>query len=99
MGYKTIFSLTTEDGRQTQHMACINEEFNHGYELFDDDMKWYSHENDMKAYSLQHSTTLFELGGKGEENGDIWKKYFKNGKVQVCKAKITFDAYDEDKLA
>jgi hypothetical protein len=34
----------------------------------------------------------------GEEGGDMWKRYYKNGKVQVANAKITYDEYDETKL-
>jgi hypothetical protein len=41
---------------------------------------------------------VFELIGEGEEAGEMWKKYFKNGKLQTCKATITFDRYDESKL-
>ena len=90
--------LPEDSESEEQHILCINEQFNYGYNLFDFTSAWRSHEKDMKAYSLQYPTTLFEFMIEGEEYGDIWKKYFKNGKVQVCKAKITFDAYDEDKL-
>jgi hypothetical protein len=36
--------------------------------------------------------------GKGEEDNDIWRHHFKNGKSQRINAKIIFDDYDESKL-
>lgn len=61
-------------------------------------IKWYEHEKDILAISRRFPKILFILEGEGEDSGDIWKKYFKNGKIQVCKAKITFDEFDESKL-
>jgi hypothetical protein len=52
----------------------------------------------MIKMSLQFPDLIFQLKGEGEEPEDIWIKYYKNGKVQVCYAKITFDEYDETKL-
>lgn len=61
--------------------------------------KWYDHEKDLRALSNVFPGWLFILSGKGEENGDIWKKYFLNGKCQVAQAKIVIDEFDENKLA
>ncbi len=60
--------------------------------------KWYNHETEMKCLSEKFSTVLFILKGKGEEAGDLWIKYFKHGKMQVCKVIITYDPFDEGKL-
>ena len=60
--------------------------------------KWHSHEEDLKEFSKQHPEALFELTGYGEERGDMWIKYFQNGLVQVCKAKIIFDDFDYNLL-
>jgi len=38
------------------------------------------------------------ISGYGEENGDIWRKYFKNGKTHFSKAKIVFDDFDPEKF-
>ncbi len=61
--------------------------------------KWYDHEADMKNFSRKHPEIVFELEGNGENNSDMWLKYFKDGKMQVCQAKFEFDPYDESKLA
>lgn len=36
--------------------------------------------------------------GYGEESGDVWRKFFYNGKVQRCETVIAFDPYDPTKL-
>lgn len=59
-----------------------------------DNMKWYEHEEDLKSLSLKFADVVFVLSGKGEEDGDVWKKYFLNGRMQECPAKITVE-YDE----
>lgn len=69
-----------------------------GYNPFEDATKWYEHENHMRKISLQYPDVIFELKGEGEESGDIWVKYFVNGKMQVCNATIVFEPFDEKKL-
>ena len=69
-----------------------------GYNPFEDETKWYYHEVHMRKISLQYPDVIFELKGEGEESGDIWVKYFVNGKMQVCNATIVFEPFDEKKL-
>lgn len=61
--------------------------------------KWYGHHEEMIELSKQFPETVFCLYGDGEESGDTWYEYYKNGKSQYCPAKITYDEYDENKLA
>ncbi len=61
--------------------------------------KWYAHEEDLRQLSSRFPDILFTLLGKGEENEDIWVKYFKAGRMQVSHATITFDEFDEHKLS
>ncbi len=63
-----------------------------------DTTRWYTHESDVKLFSLKHPDALFILYGNGEEEGDMWKKYFKNGKMQVVKAIITYPEFDKELL-
>lgn len=60
--------------------------------------KWYGKFDQMLAYSSKYPDTLFQLDGEGEENGDIWTCWFKNGKSQYEKAKIMVAPFDEGKL-
>lgn len=63
-----------------------------------DECKWYDHEKDMKVLSKKFPSVLFTLYGEGEETGDIWRKYFLNGKIQVANVKMVFEEFDENKL-
>lgn len=60
--------------------------------------KWYDHRDDLIQFSLKHPNMLFLLEGEGEDTGDVWKLYVKNGKSQLCEAIITFDDFDEKRL-
>lgn len=60
--------------------------------------KWYSHSKDMAEFSKLHPDVLFKMSGEGEETGDIWDEYYRNGKRQLCMATLSFDPFDERKL-
>ena len=47
----------------------------------------------MRDFSLKYPSTLFTLEGSGEEDVDMWIKYFLNGKMQRCQAKIVFEEF------
>lgn len=63
-----------------------------------DSCKWYSSEKDMIEFSKSYPNWLFQLDGAGEESGDIWRKYFVNGKMQDANARTVYDDFDADKL-
>lgn len=65
----------------------------------EDSCKWYEHEDDMKRLSLKFPDVLFTLRGEGEESGDVWVKYFKEGKMQVSKAEVKLEPFDATRLA
>lgn len=60
--------------------------------------KWYEWEAEMRAISLLDPSRIFILDATGEEAGDVWRAYFCNGKYQIAKAVIGFDAFDGKKL-
>ena len=101
MGYYTTYTLSATQGYDKQEEIEEKLQEISGNSIGfgrDDSYKWYDHEHDMKDISKIYPETTFLLEGQGEESGDIWRKYFKNGKMQVCKAKIVFPAFDESKL-
>jgi hypothetical protein len=74
-------------GGETTIAACLEES-----------SKWYDHETDMRDFSKRFPDVLFTLNGEGEESGDVWVKYFKNGKMQSSKADIKLEKFDPKKL-
>lgn len=114
MGYYTRYDLEADKPSVELSQAIDTKEFSSGYNLFPrgcdndrdndewdtggDTCKWYEHEDDIRALSLRFPAVLFTLHGTGEEQGDEWYKYFKGGKMQECRAVVTFEPYDESKL-
>lgn len=110
MGYETRFGIewTLNSPPEIVEIAGqIFKEFREEKELdyiFDEDgfandtAKWYEHEEDIRELSRLCPEAVFVLYGEGEEAGDIWYKYFKNGLMQMCEAQITYEDYDESKL-
>lgn len=60
--------------------------------------KWYEHEEHMRKFSKLYPKVVFTVTGEGEEGGDLWKRYYKNGKMQEAYAEITYSPFDESKL-
>ena len=99
MGYLTNFELSATDEIAEAVEAAILEVSGYRFEGgYLSDVKWYDWEDDMRAVSKRFPGHLISLYGNGEEDGDIWRAYFANGKMQHCQAKITFDPYDENQL-
>jgi hypothetical protein len=69
-----------------------------GFNPFDDSCSWYEHDKHMRQVSLANKGAIFILQGEGEDPGDIWKKYYLDGKCQETRAIINFDEFDESKL-
>jgi len=57
-------------------------------------VKWYAWKEDVEALSLQYPNVLFMIEGDGEEQGDQWKSFTRNGKTIVTKAIVTFEEPD-----
>lgn len=102
---KTLAPLwDTYDSRQDEIMEELREKVDYArFALCHDGVpnepaKWYEHEMDFLEFSKKYPDVIFQLSGEGEEAGDLWIKYFKNGKMQKREAKITYESYDEKEL-
>ena len=105
MGYYTRYSLQVSQLTDELDKFLENHEHDYGENFYSDLMtgnvdtiKWYDHDKDMIALSLKFPDIVFTLKGEGEESGDIWLKYYKNGKMQEARAMITFEKFDPSKL-
>ena len=96
MSYYTKYELTIVSDIDFVHLEDLIQKL--GFNPFSSSCQWYEHECDLTQYSMQNQNILFILKGQGEDTEDIWVKYFKNGKKQVCRAKIIYDAFDESKM-
>lgn len=111
MGYYTHFEMevdTTHSGRLGMIAERINSDDEASYALHhlggcewesSEPTRWYGHETFLRALSADFPGVLFTLSGEGEESGDIWKKYFRDGMCQEAKARIEIDAFDPARLA
>lgn len=109
MGYMTYFTVSRNDGEPftPEQLEALDQldVFDNKTEGGDDRVvalegaaKWYYCSVDMKEFSRAFPDVVFRLHGEGEESGDLWDAYFKNGKWQECRADIIYPDYDEEKL-
>jgi hypothetical protein len=105
MGYYTRYSLkaeiTPEELAREIHEAKDDEWLGYAFVPSgesNDSWKGYEHEAEMRALSLRHPGKLFTLHGKGEEAGDVWNEYYRDGKMQREQAVLTIGPFDETKL-
>ena len=106
MGYYTDYEVAVvnlEDGEQlTKIVDCLNTitSYNWDESLEQGGVKWYDFDTDMLAVSEQFPSLIFTLNGNGEESGDVWRLYYKNGKVQrdAVRVEVIYEPFDEAKL-
>ena len=102
MGYYTRYKLEIIEGNDnvTNYEKEISELANY-YNCFDDEIKWYDHQENMVEYSKKYPKVVFKLSGEGEERDDIWVEYYQNGKIQREKVeiKVAVAGFDKSKLA
>lgn len=85
------FELKVLDGNSTSVQEIISE--------LADSCKWYEHAKDMLELSKTFPEYLFILDGDGEENGDAWREFYKNGRSYRWQLpKIIRPKFEEDKL-
>ena len=108
MRYNTCFSITVLDNNLNpvsdtiSNIIILKIVTISGYEReqfqYHEPIKWYDHENDLCEISSGSKDLIIKVEGFGDETGDIWIKYFHNGKLQVCNAITTFAPYDPYEL-
>lgn len=64
-------------------------------EFFEEPLKWYGHDRDMKMISSLYSGVLFTLTGWGEEQDDIWVNYYLDGNSYFHGVEIKFPSFEE----
>lgn len=103
MGYYTDFEISIIDGviDEYEFEKVFNEVS--GYRTHDmrlNGVKWHDWSVDMKVISKRFPSVVFQLDGSGEEDGDVWRVYFKDGKKQSANTivKVIHEDFDESKL-
>jgi hypothetical protein len=96
MGYYTNYTLTTDSYVDLKYLLDAETGYDWEYfrsenKYFLDGVKWYSNHEDMIKISKKCPSCLFTLHGEGEESGDLWYTYYKNGEFQEAKAVITYE--------
>ena len=104
MGYLTNYTLTvyTSDMKKITDSGDFDNPMIknfHDYDFWENTCLWEDPEGDMKRYSKLHPNAIFQLHGEGEDNFDIWEKWFVNGKMQVCETKIAISPFDPSQLS
>lgn len=95
MGYNTRFTLKAVDhSGQIAKLPSIGKLGGYVWEVLqnvatpDDETRWYEHKRDMLALSKQHPFTIFVLDGEGEEQGDVWRMFFLDGRSHTWKQPV-----------
>ena len=98
MGYYTDYKLKAEPNIMGEEFAVLFHRTTQYWLDYLKEIKWYNHDEDMMEISNLYPDVLFTLDGNGEGFGDIWRTFYKNGKMQKTKANMVFDKFDETKL-
>lgn len=96
MGYYTKYDIS--DNPETVQEAIQEKSQYSFYYGRTDEVKWYNWQKDCLEVSKDFPNLVISIEGIGEEEGDHWKAYIKDGKIQMTKALVTFEAFDEAKL-
>jgi hypothetical protein len=88
MGYETFFEVDAPDFVKK---ALLDEG---GLYSFEDRLKWYNHESDIRRVSQHFPNVLITVKGFGEGqdywNDDIWVIYARNGSLVKLKASVVY---------
>jgi len=92
MGYYTDFTITTDSNAIITDLirTALGEISGHDFEDGNVNAKWYDHEDHITQVSRQFPLVLITVDGEGEESGDMWRLYARNGEFEKVEAKVTF---------
>lgn len=89
MGYDTRYQITTNEGIHDdaspteEQWKAIEAHSEYTPDWLEEGAHWYDHEDDMKTVSLMFPGVTFRVEGRGDEDDDVWVKWFRNGKMAV----------------
>ena len=100
MGYQTGYnlSLSNAGGKDFEIIKDLRNSYEETDIAFDrdgvsnEDVKWKDHEENLIEFSRKYPDVIFTLDFEDEE-GDLWKKYFRNGKKQIANAILIIRHY------
>lgn len=110
MGYYTTFILTVDPAPTEDLISTLTEnqsEYIGAFEFYStvsrnsfylDECKWYEHVEDMKVLSSTYPEYVFTLHGRGEEQGDEWVEFYKNGKTYKVILVMPIPSFHEEFL-
>ena len=87
MGYYTDFSITIKGEFDKKEMEEKIEEvtdycFDEHGNRYHQNCKWYDNVENMTELSKFYPNNLFTVDGDGEENGDVWRRVYHNGRQE-----------------
>lgn len=103
MGYYTRYTLTTTPDilDNIDFSYYFDDVTNYSLSNVDgsETIKWYEYHENMIEISRKYPDVVFCLRGEGEESGDIWQSFYKNGKTSSWKlGEIDYPKFDESEL-
>jgi len=103
MGYYTSYNLSMIEGDEKLINEFRDFSENAKYAIDEDgecqdSCKWYTSNEELIKFSKTKPDAIFMLSGEGEENGDAWRLYVKDGHSQECRAEMIYPEFDRGKL-
>ena len=94
MGYYTNYTLSVlnANGKESEIEERIQDISGYTGLSFDSvyNCKWYDRFKHMEAVSKEFPDVTLFIEGDGEEQGDVWKAIFKDGKSKVVKPEVVW---------
>lgn len=96
MGYYTDFDFSQNKQEVIDAINDISGYEDEGAAYYS--VKWYDWQDHIKKVSLKFPGYIIILEGEGEEQGDVWKAYAKDGKLAVVHPETHWPDFHEDML-